>query len=161
MNTEPKIGTLQLRSSAFSEAGNIPVKYSGQGEGISPPLAWEGAPAGVQSFALIVDDPDAPLVTFVHWVIFNLPPTLTGLPENIAHDEILPDGSRQGKNTLQKTGFTPPMPPTHKPHRYYFKLYALDSMLDLEPRCSKKELLAVIEGHVLAEGQLMGIYQKQ
>lgn len=156
-----RIMSLQLMSSAFADGKTISIKYSGQGEDISPPLSWSGAPAGTRSFALIVEDPDAPLMTFTHWVIFNLPPGKTSLPENVAKSEELPDGSRQGKNSFQRTGYSGPMPPTKKPHRYYFKIFALDSFLDLDSRATKKELLQAMDGHILAEGQLIGIYQKQ
>lgn len=152
---------IQLGSAAFGDNKMIPSKYSGQGEDVSPPLNWLGAPDGTGSFALIVEDPDAPLMTFTHWVLFNIPPTMDNLPEAVPNTETLPDGSRQGKNSLQKIGYEGPMPPTKKPHRYFFKLYALDTMLDLEPGASKKELLKAIAGHVLDEGQLIGIYQKK
>ena len=151
----------ELTSSAFSDHGMIPKKYSGQGDDISPPLAWGGEPAGTKSFALIVDDPDAPAGTFVHWVVYDLPASAHGLPENVEHSDKLSNGTRQGKNTMLKTGYSGPMPPTQKPHRYFFKLYALDTVPDLKPGAHKKELLKAMEGHTLGETQLVGIYQKQ
>lgn len=150
-----------LASPVFAQGATIPRRYSRQGENISPPLNWMNAPAGTKSFALIIEDPDAPLITFTHWVIFNLPTTSSSLPENVPTVETLPDGARQGKNTLLKIGYTGPKPPTKKPHRYFFKLLALDTLLDLESGVRKKKLLKAVEGHVLAEAELMGIYQKQ
>ncbi len=150
-----------LTSAAFDEGKTIPIKYSGQGDDLSPPLSWSGAPGGAKSFALIMEDPDAPMMTFTHWVIFNLPGDKTSLPENVAKVGELPDGSRQGKNSFQETGYGGPMPPPGKAHRYYFKIFALDTVLNLKAGANKKELLAAMEGHILAEGQLMGIYQRQ
>jgi len=158
--TLTSVATMELHSSAFSNGETIPIKYSGQGDNLSPPLAWSGAPTETRSLALIVEDPDAPMITFTHWLLYNVPPSVTGLPEGIARDMQLPDGSRQGKNTAQSIGYTGPMPPTKKPHRYFFKLYALDAMLELDAGASKSELLEAIKGHEIAEGQLMGIYQK-
>jgi hypothetical protein len=152
---------MQLTSSAFGNGKTIPQRYSGEGENISPPLDWTDMPVGTKSFALVMEDPDAPLMTFTHWVIYNLPAFANSLPENVPTTETLPDGSVQGKNTLQKTGYIGPSPPTKKPHRYYFKLFALDTKLALDGRASKNELLDAVEGHVLAEAELMGIYQKQ
>ncbi|HTV62558.1 MAG TPA: YbhB/YbcL family Raf kinase inhibitor-like protein [Verrucomicrobiae bacterium] len=153
--------SMTLTSPAFAEGQAIPKKYSGQGENISPPLNWSGAPAGVKSFALIVEDPDAPMGTFTHWVIFNLPPDTTVLQANVPTSETLADGARQGENDFGRTGYGGPMPPGGNPHRYYFKIFALDTLLDLEPGASEKQLLKAVREHVLAEGQLMGTYQRQ
>ena len=161
MNTTTTSTDIDLGSAAFSENGTIPLKYSGEGENLSPPLAWNSVPQGTRSLALIVEDPDAPFITFTHWVIFNLPPTTTGLPERVPVGPMTSFGARQGKNTLRTMGYDGPKPPTKKPHRYFFKLYALDAMLDLNPGCSKKELLKAMEGHIVGQGQLIGIYQKQ
>jgi Raf kinase inhibitor-like YbhB/YbcL family protein len=147
--------TLTLTSTAFANGKRIPDQYSCWGEGISPPLEWRGAPAGTQSFALIVDDPDAPSGTYVHWVIYNIPSSSSGLVEALAPDARLPDGSLQGANSSRRTGFTSPCPPSGT-HRYYFKLHALDSMLELSSGASKEQLLKAMQGHVLAQGQLMG-----
>ena len=151
----------QFTSSVFSDHGAIPKKYSGQGDNISPPLTWAGAPAETKSFAMIVDDPDAPIGTFVHWVIFNIPPSAGNLPEDVPKLKNLTDGSLQGRNTFQKIGYGGPLPPTQKPHRYFFKLHALDTMLGLEAGAYKKDLLKAMEGHILAEAELVGVYQKQ
>ena len=150
-----------ITSPAFGQGAFIPRKYSGQGEDISPPLNWINPPVGTKSFALLVEDPDAPLITFTHWIIFNLPTAATGLPENVPATETLIDGSRQGTNTLQKIGYTGPKPPTAKPHRYFFKLFALDVLLNLASGVRKNMLLKAAEGHVLGEAELVGIYQKQ
>lgn len=151
----------QINSDAFSNNGVMPKKFSGQGDDVSPPLAWSGEPNGTKSFALIVDDPDAPAGTFVHWVVYDLPPTVHALRENVQRSETPMNGTRQGKNDFQTIGYAGPMPPGHKPHRYFFKLYALDNMPDLKPGARKKDLLKAMEGHVLGETRLMGIYQKQ
>jgi Raf kinase inhibitor-like YbhB/YbcL family protein len=147
--------TLTLTSTAFADGKAIPDQYSCWGEGVSPPLQWSGAPAGTKSFALIVDDPDAPSGTYVHWVIYNIPSSSMGLAKAVAPDAKLPDGSLQGANSSRRTGFTSPCPPSGT-HRYYFKLHALDMALDLGSGASKDQLLKAMQGHVLAQGQLMG-----
>jgi hypothetical protein len=152
---------LTVTSAAFKNGQPIPVKYTGQGDGLSPPLQWEGAPAATKSFALICDDPDAPAGTWVHWVIYNLSPALPSLSENTAKTETLPGGAAQGRNSSRKIGYAGPYPPPGKAHRYYFKVYALDSLLTLQDRPNKEELLAAMRGHILAQGQLMGTYQRQ
>jgi Raf kinase inhibitor-like YbhB/YbcL family protein len=151
---------MQLSSSAFSEGQSIPAKYTGDGSDASPPFAWSEPPAGTKSFALICEDPDAPLGTWTHWVLFNLSPQLRKLDEGVPTDGTLPNGAIQGKNDFKKIGYGGPAPPKGKPHRYFFKLYALDSQLSLEPGASRKQLLAAMKGHVLAEGQMMGKYQR-
>ncbi len=153
--------SMSLTSPAFAEGQAIPTKYSGQGNDISPPLNWRGAPAGVKSFALIVEDPDAPGGTFTHWVIFDLPADKTSLSEDVPTSATLPDGTKQGENDFGRMGYGGPMPPGQNPHRYYFIIFALDRMLDLEAGASKKELLKAVDGHVLAEGQLTGTYRRQ
>jgi Raf kinase inhibitor-like YbhB/YbcL family protein len=147
--------TLTLTSTAFANGMRIPDQYSCWGEGISPPLDWSGAPDGTNSFALIVDDPDAPSGTYVHWVIYNIPATEPGLPEGIAAAAELQDGSLQGTNSSRRTGFTSPCPPSGT-HRYFFKLHALDTVLDLPSGATKDQLLKAMQGHMLAQGQLMG-----
>jgi Raf kinase inhibitor-like YbhB/YbcL family protein len=147
--------TLTLTSTAFADGKAIPDQYSCWGEGVSPPLQWSEAPAGTKSFALIVDDPDAPSGTYVHWVIYNIPSSSTGLAQGVAPDAKLPDGSLQGTNSSRRMGFTSPCPPSGT-HRYYFKLHALDVTLDLASGASKDQLLRAMQGHVLAQGQLMG-----
>ena len=145
---------MQLTSTAFAEGGTVPKEYTGDGTDRSPPLRWSGAPAGAKSFALIADDPDAPRGTWVHWVLFNLPPETTELPEGVK----APSGAIQGKNDFGNIGYGGPAPPRGKPHRYYFKLYALDSMLNLPEGATKQQTEAATKGHILAEGQLMGKY---
>jgi len=151
---------IQITSAAFADGQPIPAKYTADGSDISPPLAWTNAPAGTKSFALIVDDPDAPAGTWVHWVIYNLPPTATMLAENTPQSPQLPDGSSQGLNSFKKTGFNGPAPPPGKAHRYFFKIYALDATLDLKPGATKGDLLKAMDGHVLAQGRLTGTYSR-
>jgi Raf kinase inhibitor-like YbhB/YbcL family protein len=152
---------IQLTSQAFTEGQPIPRKQAHDDQNISPALQWSGVPPAAKSLALICDDPDAPMGTWVHWVIYDLPPTETGLAEGIPPSPELPDGARQGVNDFKTSGYGGPQPPPGKPHRYFFKLYALDVKLELKPGLTKKELLPALAGHVLAEGQLMGTCQKQ
>ncbi len=152
---------LQVTSPAFAQRQSIPEKYTGQGDDVSPPIQWTGAPANTKTFALICEDPDAPMGTFTHWVLFNLPPSTTALPENVAKTGTLPDGSKQGENNFNQTGYDGPMPPPGRPHRYFFRVYALDAVLPLDAGVKKADLLDAMKGHVLAEGELMGTYQRQ
>jgi Raf kinase inhibitor-like YbhB/YbcL family protein len=147
---------MQLTSPAFQEGQPIPKQYTGDGKDVSPPLRWDGVPGGTQSLALICDDPDAPRGTWVHWVLFNLPADARELPEAVPAKGVGPQGSRQGTNDFRKLGYGGPAPPPGKPHRYFFKLYALDTVLDLKEGATKQDLVKAMEGHVLAEGQLMG-----
>lgn len=155
-----KIMEIKLISPAFKEGEMIPKKYTCQGEDVSPPLSWGAVPEGTKSIALISDDPDAPAGTWVHWVLFNIPAGTKNLDENISPQKILPDGSRHGITDFQRIGYGGPCPPSGT-HRYYFKIYALDKMLDLNAGAAKKELLKAMEGHILARGQLMGRYKKE
>jgi Raf kinase inhibitor-like YbhB/YbcL family protein len=150
---------MKLTSDAFTEGQSIPKKYTGEGEDISPPLSWSGAPPGTKSFALICDDPDAPMGTWVHWVLYDLPASATSLPAKLPTDETLPSGARQGTTDFKKIGYGGPYPPRGKPHRYFFKLYALDMTLALKPRATKPQVLKAMQGHILAETSLMGTYQ--
>jgi len=150
---------LKINSSAFREGDMIPKKYTCDGADISPPLAWDTVPMNTKSLALISDDPDAPMGTWVHWVIYNIPPTIKELPENIPPHRTLENGAQQGTNDFRKIGYGGPCPP-RRTHRYYFKLYALDKVLDSEPGLTKDQLLKAMEGHILAQGQLMGRYQR-
>jgi len=152
-------GRLTLTSTAFGEGEKIPRKYTCDGENVSPPLIWQGVPSRTKSLALIVDDPDAPAGIWVHWVIFNMPPAATGLPENVPTGKSLPDGSLQGKNDSREIGYDGPCPPGGT-HRYYFKLYGLDAMLNLSAGITKPELLKAMEGHIVAQAQLMGRYSR-
>lgn len=153
--------TVQVTSTAFKEGGSIPSKYTCEGQDVSPPLAWNSVPEGTRSIALIADDPDAPGKTWVHWVLYNLPPSLRELPENVpASESILGNGGRQGMTDFGKIGYGGPCPPSGT-HRYFFKVYALDSDHHLDPGLTKAQLVKAMEGHVLAEGQLMGTYAKK
>jgi len=147
-----------LTTTAFSAGGAIPKKHTCDGADLSPALAWNDAPAGTQTFALIADDPDAPVGTWTHWVIWNIPAKLTGLAENVLKTETLADGTRQGRNDFRRIGYGGPCPPPGKPHRYFFRLYALDSKLDLHAGSSRAELERAISGHVLAQAEVMGKY---
>jgi len=147
----------EISSPAFKKGELIPAKFSCNGNDISPALAWTEPPAGTQSFALILDDPDAPAGTWVHWVIFNIPTSARGLAEALPTDPKLSDGSLQGKTSAGSSGYHGPCPPSGT-HRYFFKLYALDGMLSLSSNADKKELLAAMEGHVLANAELMGTF---
>lgn len=151
---------LSITSTAFQEGGNIPDKYTCQGQDISPPLAWSEPPGGTLSFALIMDDPDAPGGTFTHWVIFNIPPDSRGLPEAVPAEDRLSDGTVQGTNSFNKIGYDGPCPPAGHPHRYIFTLYALDRSLELQAGASKKQVLDALEEHILAQGELTGMYQR-
>jgi len=151
---------MQLTSTAFNEGEVIPKQHTGDGKDASPPLKWAGAPAGTASFALICDDPDAPRGTWVHWVLFNVPAGTTELPEGVPADKSVLSGARQGVNDFGNIGYGGPAPPRGKPHRYFFKLYALGAVLDLKEGATKQQLLKAMEGHILAEGQLMGKYSR-
>lgn len=153
---------MELRSPAFSHNGAIPRQYTCEGADVSPPLQWQGVPPGTKSLALIVDDPDAPdprapRRTWVHWVLFNIPPTATALPEGVRSDQ-LPPGTREGINDWKRTGYGGPCPPIGR-HRYFFKLYALDTLLELD-KPTKAELETAMRGHILAEAVLIGTYQR-
>jgi len=152
---------LQLTSPAFVEGKDIPGQYTCQGRDVSPPLKWSGVPTAAKSLVLIADDPDAPVGTWVHWVLFDLPPTTTELSEDVPKTQHLPGGAKQGLNDFRRLGYGGPCPPPGKPHRYFFKLYALDALLDLKPSATKKDVEAAMKGHVLAEGQLMGTCQRK
>ena len=144
---------LTVKSSAFNDGDMMDVKYTGKGADISPQLSWEGVPDGTKSFALICDDPDAPFMTWVHWVIYDIPANVTELSEGVAKEKVLSSGAKQGKNDFRKIGYGGPYPPPGGPHRYFFKLYALDAELNLEPGLSKKALLKAMEGQILEEAQ--------
>lgn len=151
---------LVLMSSAFSQGEPIPAKYTQDGEDVSPPLSWQGTPADTRSLALVCEDPDAPMGTWTHWLLYGMAGEQTRLPENVPAAERLSDGARQGLNDFRGVGYGGPAPPPGKPHRYFFKLYALDAAIQLAPRATRRELLQAMEGHVLATGQMMGTYQR-
>lgn len=152
-------GAMTLQTSAFSHGEAIPRVYSCDGENVSPPLRWSDAPDGTKSFALIMDDPDAPGGTFVHWVYYDIPAAIQEVPKGVDNKAKPSAGGTQGKNSFGKVGYGGPCPPGGE-HRYFFKLYALDSQLNLEPGISKSELLKAMEGHILEETQIMGTYAR-
>jgi|SRR5947209_3735700 len=154
-----EVKKMEIKSSAFQEGGMIPKQYTCDGQNISPPLEWSDVSPGAKSLALIADDPDAPSGTFTHWVIFNMPATAKGLPENLAQQGTIEGGGRQGKNDFKKSGYGGPCPPSGT-HRYFFKLYALDRDLSLDDNATKSDVEKAMQGHVLAQGQLMGRYQR-
>ncbi len=159
--TKGHVMKTSLTSAAFADGEPIPAKYTCDGNDVSPPLQWTNAPANTRCFALIADDPDAPVGTWVHWVLYDLPADSSALPENVAKTQNITGNAKQGVNDFRRLGYGGPCPPPGKPHRYFFKLYALDRVLDLKPAVTKKDLLKAMEGHVLAEGQLMGTYQRK
>ena len=150
---------MRLSSSSFEDGKTIPARYTCDGEDISPPLSLGGLPEGTRSAALICDDPDAPGKTWVHWVLYNLPAGTKALDEAIPTEETLADGSMQGKTDFGRVGYGGPCPPGGT-HRYFFKLYALDTVLDLPPGISKSGLIKAMEGHLLAECRLIGLYSR-
>jgi len=152
-------GKFTLTSPAFKEGDAIPLKYTADGQNISPPLKWSPVPTQTKSLALIVDDPDAPAGIWVHWVIFNIPANVNELPENIPTASSLSNGALQGKNDSRDLGYEGPSPPGGT-HRYFFKLYALDAMLNLSAGSTKADLLKAMEGHVIGETVLMGRYSR-
>ena len=147
---------LTLSSSAFASGEKIPPRYTCSGADVSPPLAWDAPPAGTRSFALIADDPDAPAGTWVHWVLFDLPAEARALEAGIAKQAELANGARQGRNDFGKIGYGGPCPPPGKPHRYFFKLYALDTKLALKSGATKAAMEKAMQGHILAQGELLG-----
>lgn len=151
---------IKITSSAFEDGALIPAKYTCDGEDVSPPLQWEAVPEGTKSIALISDDPDAPVGTWIHWVLYNLPAEVKELAEAVPADETLPGGARQGTTDFGRIGYGGPCPPSGT-HRYFFKIYALDTEIDLPAGAGKRELLNAIEGHILAQGQLIGKYKRQ
>ena len=150
---------IKLISTAFREGDYIPKKYTCDSENVSPPLGWSGIPSETKSIALICDDPDAPIGTWVHWVIFNIPSSVSNLNEKILQNKILEDGTTQGNNDFNKIGYGGPCPPSGT-HRYFFKIYALDKRIELTAGATKSELLHEMNGHILAEGKLMGKYSR-
>lgn len=151
--------TLKVTSTAFEEGGMIPAKYTADGQDISPPLAWSQVPEGTRSVAIINDDPDAPMGTWVHWLVWNIPPDVTSLDENVPPDKVLANGACQGTTDFRRVGYGGPAPPSGV-HRYFFKVYALDTVLNLPPATVKSQLEAAMKDHILAQGQLVGKYTR-
>ncbi len=164
MSFEENAMPLTIRSAAFAEGAEIPTRHTCEGEDVSPPLEWSGAPSGAKSLALIVDDPDAPdpaapRMTWVHWVLYDMPPSAPGLAEGVAR-AALPGGTLQGANDWKRTGWGGPCPPIGR-HRYFFKLFALDVALGDLRTPTKAQVEQAMKGHVLAQAQTMGTYQKR
>jgi Raf kinase inhibitor-like YbhB/YbcL family protein len=153
----PETALVELTSPEFNEGGMIPDKFGCKGAEVSPTLNWTEPPAGTQSFAFIMDDPNAPMGTWVHWVLYNIPADTRSLPENVPGDPTLADGSMHGENSWPRTEYGGPCPPV-RTHSYFFKLYALDIMLTADPGLTKEELLSLMEGHILQEVHLTGRY---
>ena len=152
--------TFTLVSSAFATGTEIPKPYTCKGEDVSPALQWSGAPPNTAAFAIIMDDPDAPSGTWVHWVIWNLPATARSLPEGVPKRAQLPDNARQGRNSFGKIGYNGPCPPPGQTHRYFFRLYALDKGFTVEPYGGGTNLEAVMHGHIIAQTEYMGTFHK-
>jgi Raf kinase inhibitor-like YbhB/YbcL family protein len=150
---------IKITSPAFEDEGLIPEKHTCDGMDVSPALGWDSGPEGTKTFALVCDDPDAPMGTWVHWILFNVPADVNELPESIPPEQELESGAKQGMNDFHKIGYGGPCPPGGT-HRYFFKIYALDTEVDLEAGATKSDLLGAMEGHILAEGQLMGKYSR-
>jgi Raf kinase inhibitor-like YbhB/YbcL family protein len=157
---QQEVTALRVTSTAFTDGGMIPQRYTCDGDDTSPPLSLDGVPDGTRSIALIADDPDAPRGIFVHWVVYDLPPDLHELPDGIRPNEVLDGGGRQGVTDFGTVGYGGPCPPSGT-HRYFFKVYALDAELNLPPGRSKANLLKAMEGHILAQGQIMGRYKRR
>jgi Raf kinase inhibitor-like YbhB/YbcL family protein len=155
-----EVMALQLESQNFNDGDYIPNKYTCKGENISPQLQWLDVPAQTKSFALICDDPDAPAGVWVHWVIYNIPAEKNNLAENMTKEELLSDGAKQGINDSGGIGYDGPCPPPGKVHHYVFKLYCLDSVLSLRSGLTKQELLKEMEGHIIEEARLVGLFKR-
>ena len=150
---------LELLSNAFKNEERIPELYTCKGKEISPPLIWKNIPKDTKSYALIMDDLDTPIGILNHWILYNIPPKKNQLLEDIPHEVNLADNSIQGRNSMRRTGYMGPCPPWGE-HRYVFKLYALDTVLDINPKMNKRKLLKAIEGHVLEQSQIIGVFSK-
>ncbi|HEY3012704.1 MAG TPA: YbhB/YbcL family Raf kinase inhibitor-like protein [Gemmatimonadales bacterium] len=161
MTTSQSSSQIQLTSPAFTHGSVIPAVHTCDGEGLSPELAWTGVPVERRSLALVCDDPDAPRGTWVHWVLYNLPGESVELARGVPTITELPSGARQGRNDSGEIGYSGPCPPPGKPHRYYFRLYALDIMLTLPHGVSKAELEKAMTDHIVGQGTLMGTYQRR
>ncbi len=159
-STKAEYAEIEINSPAFKEGEIIPIKYTCDGENISPEIKFGEVPSGVKSLALICDDPDAPAKTWVHWVIFNIPPDLEKLPEGIEPEKTLENGANQGINDSRNIGYCGPCPPSGSAHHYHFKIYGLDEKIDAPPGITKKELLNKMEGHIKAKGELIGLYKR-
>ena len=151
---------MEIKSQAFPRGGSIPATYTCDGQDVSPPLSWSAPPAGTKSFALISDDPDAPAGTWVHWVMWNIPAGANSLEENVPKKDTLPGGAKQGTTDFRRIGYGGPCPPSGT-HRYFFKLYALDTTPNLPPSTTRRDLEKAMQGHVLAQAEWMGTYTRK
>lgn len=151
---------MEITSAGFAHEGKLAQKWTCEGEDLSPPLVFREVPQEAAALVLIVDDPDAPMGTFVHWVLYDLPPTTTELAEGFPHRESFTDGTKQGLSDFGKVGYSGPCPPPGKPHRYFFRLFALSQKLELPPKQRKKDVEKAMEGKVLSSATLMGTYQR-
>ena len=149
---------MRITSSAFEDQEGIPARYTCDGEDLSPALDWSDVPEGTKSLTLIMDDPDAPMGTWVHWVMYDIPISINGLEESVSSDPELKFGGKHGTNSWKRFGYGGPCPPGKKPHRYMFKLYALDCFLDLDPGIKVKRLMKIMEGHIIEKTELVGLY---
>lgn len=152
--------SIKVTSTGFEQGTKIPQEFTADGVDHSPPLSWSDLPPETKSLALICDDPDAPRGTWVHWVLYNLPADTQSLDAGLPAEKTLPSGALQGKNDFGKIGYNGPAPPKGKPHRYFFKLYALSETLRLDAGATKAQVVKAMQGHILAQGELMGTYQR-
>jgi len=150
---------MKLQSAAFEEQGMVPSRHTCDGDDLSPPLTWDDPPEATKCFALVSDDPDAPGGTWIHWVVWNIPPESRGLPQGVPKVAELADGTRQGITDFRRVGYGGPCPPSGT-HRYFFRLYALDAKMDLPSGASRNDLDGCMRGHVLAQAELMGKYRR-
>ena len=151
---------IELKTTSFEPGGFIPKRFTCEAADVSPALSWSDPPAGTQSFAIIEDDPDAPSGTFVHWLVYDLPATYRRLPEALSGNDQMAGGGREGTNDFSKIGYSGPCPPPGRPHRYFIRLYALDGKLNLRPAATRKELDSAMQGHILAQAELMGRFRR-
>ena len=159
MSTEADSAEITLTSPAFQDGAAIPYVYTCEGDDISPPLQWSGTPVATRSYAMVCEDPDAPRGTWIHWVLYNISRDAVGLAKAVPTLPELPSGARHGRNTAGDLAYAGPCPPPGKPHRYFFRLYALDISLNLPPGATKAELDEAMDQHILGQGTLMGTYQ--
>jgi Raf kinase inhibitor-like YbhB/YbcL family protein len=157
---QPSSSKIELKTTSFSPGGFIPKRFTCEAADLSPALTWTDPPAGTQSFAIIEDDPDAPSGTFVHWLVYDVPAAYRRLSEGMSGNDQMPDGLRQGTNDFSRTGYSGPCPPPGRPHRYFIRLYALDAKTNLHPAATRKELDSAMQGHILAQAELMGRFQR-
>jgi Raf kinase inhibitor-like YbhB/YbcL family protein len=160
MGSEARTAEMMLRSAGFAPEAAIPPLYTCEGDDVSPPLAWSGTPVNARSFALVCEDPDAPRGTYIHWVLYNISGDAVELKQSVPALAELPSGARHGRNSAGKLAYMGPCPPRGPAHRYFFRLYALDISLNLDPGATRDELTRAMDQHILAQGTLMGTYQR-